>query len=85
VERAAEAQGFARQADEEERRPFRAHVTVGRCKRRIDARRALSPWRARQLGSFTVAELHVYESILGGAGSTYVLRGRAPLGGAGGA
>jgi 2'-5' RNA ligase len=63
-----------------ERRTFRPHVTVGRCKRGVDARRALDPWRDHIFGTATVAALHVYESRLGAAGSTYVLHGRAPLG-----
>lgn len=75
VERATERLGFA-----SEPRSFRAHVTVGRCKRAIDARPALSPWREQVFGAFTVTALHVYESRLGGSGSTYVLRGRAPFG-----
>ncbi|HEY4185368.1 MAG TPA: RNA 2',3'-cyclic phosphodiesterase [Polyangia bacterium] len=62
-----------------ERRPFRPHVTVGRCKRGVDARQALAPWRSRDFGTVTVTALDLYESRLGGAGSTYVLRGRAPL------
>ena len=60
-------------------RLFRPHVTVGRCKGGVDARRALEPWRAHSFGTLTVAALHLYESQLGGEGSTYVLRGRAPL------
>jgi 2'-5' RNA ligase len=75
VERVTDRLGFV-----SEGRSFRAHVTVGRCKRAIDARPALEPWRAQVFGAFTVTALHVYESRLGGAGSTYVLRGRAPFG-----
>lgn len=63
-----------------ERRAFRPHVTVGRCKRGVDARRALDPWRDHVFGTASVAALHVYESRLGPGGSTYVLHGRAPLG-----
>lgn len=65
---------------EREARPFRAHVTVGRCPKGIDARRALAPWRDRSFGRVAVGEVHVYESRLGGEGSTYVLRARALLG-----
>jgi 2'-5' RNA ligase len=67
--------GFAREA-----RPFTGHVTVGRCRDGVDARVALAPWVARGFGRVSVDEVHVYESQLGGEGSTYVLRGRAPLG-----
>lgn len=63
-----------------ERRAFRPHVTVGRCKRGVDTRRALDPWRDHVFGTATVAALHVYESRLGPGGSSYVLHGRAPLG-----
>jgi 2'-5' RNA ligase len=77
VEATAVRFGFAR-----EQRRFTAHVTVGRCERRggIDARAALAPWADRVFGAVTVEEIHVYESQLGGEGSTYVLRSRASLG-----
>jgi 2'-5' RNA ligase len=70
---------------ERERRPFTGHVTVGRAKGRgVDARRAVDAFAARDFGSTTVEEVHVYESRLGGgaesAGSTYVLRHSAALG-----
>ena len=65
-----------------ERRPFRPHVTVGRCKRGVDARAALEPWRARSLGTASVTEIRLYESQLGQEGSTYLPRGQAPLLGA---
>jgi len=68
-----------------ERRAFRPHVTVGRCKRGVDARPALERWRARSFGVVAVGEVHLYESRLGREGSTYLLRGRAPLLGARGA
>lgn len=72
----------ARFGFEREQRRFTAHVTVGRCERRggVDARAALAPWTARVFGAVTVEEVHVYESQLGGEGSTYVLRSRASLG-----
>jgi 2'-5' RNA ligase len=77
VEAVTERFGFAR-----EQRPFTAHVTVGRCERRggVDARAALAPLSERSFGAVTLEEVHVYESQLGGEGSTYVLRSRAPLG-----
>lgn len=74
VEGAFERLGVAR-----ERRPFHPHVTVGRCKGGVDARRALDGWRGHQFGTVAVTALQLYESRLGGGGSTYVLRGRAPL------
>jgi 2'-5' RNA ligase len=69
--------GFAREG-----RAFTAHVTVGRSERRggVDARAALAPWSERSFGAVQLDEVHVYESQLGGDGSTYVLRSRAPLG-----
>jgi 2'-5' RNA ligase len=76
VEEVAERFGVAR-----EQRPFRAHVTVGRCKGRgVDARAALRAFTARDFGSVDVSEVHLYESRLGSEGSTYVLRSRAGLG-----
>jgi len=65
-----------------ERRAFRPHVTVGRCKRGVDVRLAIEPWRTRSFGVVSVDEVHLYESRLGREGSTYLLRGRAPLLGA---
>jgi 2'-5' RNA ligase len=76
VEDVAERFGVAR-----ERRPFQAHVTVGRCKGRgVDARAALHAFTNHGFGSVDVTEVHLYESRLGGEGSTYVLRSRAGLG-----
>jgi len=62
-----------------EKRAFRPHVTVGRCKRAVDARPAFERWRGQRLATVTVSSLNVYESQPGGQGSTYVLRGQAPL------
>ena len=68
------------------KRPFRAHVTVGRLPRRarrsVDAAAALAPAAEQAFGQVTVSEVHVYESITGGEASTYVLRGAATLEGA---
>jgi len=75
VEGVGERFGFAR-----EQRTFTGHVTVGRSKGRgVDARRALDTFATRDFGGTTVEEVHVYESRLGGEGSTYVLRSRAAL------
>jgi 2'-5' RNA ligase len=79
VENVAERLGFER----EERR-FQGHVTVGRYKGGgLDVRAALGPWADRQFGKVLVDEVHVYESRLSkvpDTASTYVLRGRLPLG-----
>jgi 2'-5' RNA ligase len=72
VETVAARFGFAR----EERR-FHGHVTVGRSKEGVDARAVLARVADRELGVMPVDELHLYESQLGGEGSTYVLRHRA--------
>jgi 2'-5' RNA ligase len=76
VEGVGERLGFAR-----EQRAFTGHVTVGRSKGRggVDARAALDAFAGRDFGAATVEEVHVYESRLGGEGSTYVLRSRAAL------
>ena len=75
VEGVGERLGFAR-----EQRPFTGHVTVGAPKGRgVDARAALDAFAGRDFGGTTVEEVHVYESRLGGEGSTYVLRSRAAL------
>jgi 2'-5' RNA ligase len=64
-----------------EARPFTGHVTVGRSKSKegVDARAALAPRADLPVGIAVADELHVYESQLGGEGSTYVLRQRARL------
>jgi 2'-5' RNA ligase len=77
---------------EQRRRPFSAHVTIGRQRRRSssnalrahagDATAALAPWAERAFGQVLVNEIHLYESITGGDASTYVLRGTAALEGA---
>jgi RNA 2',3'-cyclic 3'-phosphodiesterase len=74
VEDTAARLGFARAE-----RPFRAHVTVGRSKEPVDAGTALAGWTERRFAAVTVDEVHLYESRLGGEGSTYVLRARAAL------
>ena len=75
VEGVGERFGFAR-----EQRTFTGHVTVGRSKGRgVDARAALDAFAGRDFGTTTVEAVHVYESRLGGEGSTYVLRSRAAL------
>jgi RNA 2',3'-cyclic 3'-phosphodiesterase len=75
VEATSERLGFPR-----EKRELTAHVTVGRSKRGgVDAERALDAFADREFGGTTVEEVHVYESRLGGEGSTYVLRSRAAL------
>jgi 2'-5' RNA ligase len=75
VEEVGERFGVAR-----EQRAFTGHVTVGRSKGRgVDARAALEAYAGREFGGTTVGEVHIYESRLGGEGSTYVLRSRAAL------
>jgi len=75
VEGVGERFGFAR-----EQRAFTGHVTVGRSKGRgVDVRAALDAFTGRAFGATTVEEVHVYESRLGGEGSTYVLRSKAAL------
>ncbi|MES1171770.1 MAG: RNA 2',3'-cyclic phosphodiesterase [Bacteroidota bacterium] len=62
---------------QEDVRPFRAHVTLGRSKTGADARAALEAMSGRVFGRFTVDEVHVYESLRGPDGSTYLARSRA--------
>lgn len=79
---AAAVEGVAsRLGFKSEDRRFHGHVTVGRARDGVDARDALSPLADLALGTVSVGEVHVYESQLGrdGAGSTYILRCRAPL------
>jgi 2'-5' RNA ligase len=81
VARAVEDVAATLAVGERENRPFTGHVTLGRVKGRgVDARRALTRLADRAFGRVEVTELHLYESQLGGDGSTYVLRSRAALG-----
>lgn len=76
VETIAEQHGFPR-----ERRQTTGHVTVGRAKGGgVDARAALDAFVQREFGSLVADEVRVYESQLGGDGSTYILRHTAALG-----
>lgn len=74
--------------EEQRRRPFSAHITIGRTPRRFssngagDVTVALAPWAEHAFGEVRVNEVHLYESITGGEASTYVLRGTAALEGA---
>ncbi|HZL18282.1 MAG TPA: RNA 2',3'-cyclic phosphodiesterase [Polyangia bacterium] len=66
-----------------EPRAFQPHVTLGRSKAGLDARAALAPFADRAFGvgaEVRIDELQLYESRLGGAGSTYILRSKAALG-----
>jgi 2'-5' RNA ligase len=65
---------------ERETRPYRAHITVGRTKPRQDVRAVLAPWAAHIFGTFTVADVHLYESKLSPRGSTHLVLAAAPLG-----
>jgi 2'-5' RNA ligase len=69
----------ARFGFDRDQRPFAGHVTMGRAKEGVDARDALARRAGRAFGVMPVDEVHLYESQLGGEGSTYVLRHRAPL------
>jgi 2'-5' RNA ligase len=82
VARAVEDVAAALGVGERENRPFTGLVTLGRVKSRgrgADARRALAGFADRAFGTVEVTELHLYESQLGGDGSTYILRSRAAL------
>ncbi len=56
--------------------PFRAHVTVGRCRRPFDARLAIRKVDSQEFGAFAVDAVDLYESILAVAAAP----GMAPAG-----
>ncbi len=64
-----------------ERRRFRAHVTLGRCRTvgRIDAARLRSLASTAAVARLEVREVVLYESRLSPSGSTYLCLARAPL------
>jgi 2'-5' RNA ligase len=68
--------GFGR-----EDRPFRAHLTVGRCREALDraARDRILAAAVASLGSSRVDQVVLYESRLAPGGPTYVALARAPL------
>jgi 2'-5' RNA ligase len=61
-----------------ERRPYRAHLTVGRLRQAAPV--ALQKAAAPEIPPFPVEEVVLYESRLSPAGSTYVPLARLPLG-----
>jgi 2'-5' RNA ligase len=65
VEGAARSQGFAAAA-----RPFSAHVTLARVRRRLRARAEALP-AVYDLGAFTADRLVLYRSLLGPGGAVY--------------
>lgn len=75
VEKACADLGLA----EPEPRPFRAHVTLGRARPPVDVRAVVSAWSQRAFGSFTVDQVHLYESQLSPRGAIHTLRSRALL------
>jgi 2'-5' RNA ligase len=62
-----------------EERPFRAHVTLARLKRPVDARRWLPPDPSAGAGDCAMAGLTLFRSQLSAAGSTYIPLGRFAL------
>jgi len=64
-----------------EDRPFRAHLTIGRCKDSLDrdARDRLLGADVGELGASRIDDVVLYESRLSSAGPTYVALARAPL------
>jgi 2'-5' RNA ligase len=68
--------GFGR-----EDRPFRAHLTVGRCKEALDraTRDRILGAGVASLGTSGVGEVVLYESRLAAGGPTYVALARAPI------
>lgn len=77
VARASESCGFPR-----ERRPFRAHLTLGRIrrgKRTPGLREALAPLVEREFGRCTIDALTLYRSELRPEGPRYTVLERFPL------
>jgi 2'-5' RNA ligase len=66
---------------EREARPYRPHITMGRAKPDLDVRAVLAPLAGRAFGTFTVAEVKLYESQLSPRGSTHVALATACLAG----
>jgi 2'-5' RNA ligase len=62
-------------------RPFRAHLTIGRCKELLDrgARDRILGVDVGALGSSRISEVVLYESRLAPGGPTYVALARGPL------
>jgi RNA 2',3'-cyclic 3'-phosphodiesterase len=66
-----------------ERRPFRAHLTIGRTRRRPDSKTLgvlLEPLKAEASEPFGVHEIRFYQSVLKPAGAEYTLLHTASLG-----
>ena len=71
IEEALEGVGIPR-----ERREFIPHITLGRAKGFVDARRFLEEYRERFFGSFQVKEFVLVRSHLTPEGSRYEVVGR---------
>ena len=66
---------------ERERRPFAAHLTLGRVKEGGDAAAdLLAPYQESDFGTSRIRELVLYESVMKSSGSEYTALARAPLG-----
>ncbi|OIP61416.1 MAG: RNA 2',3'-cyclic phosphodiesterase [Nitrospirae bacterium CG_4_9_14_3_um_filter_53_35] len=67
-----------------ERRPFSAHITIGRIKEIRDRRRfaaQIAKHKESEIGSMTAEAVHLFESRLRPDGAVYIERFSAPLGG----
>jgi 2'-5' RNA ligase len=65
-----------------ERRPFRAHLTLGRVKDVKPAASLALPWgRQVDAPSFAITAVTLYQSVLRPEGAVYTVRHRAALGG----
>lgn len=63
-------------------KPFKAHVTVGRCRGGLGSQDVFSRRRAGPFASFECAEVLVMRSVLGPSGARHSVLRRIPLGGA---
>lgn len=70
---------------EREKRPYKAHLTLARCRNPRDVSGIISRWKdwleGREGLDFSVGEIVLYRSILDASGPTYERLGEYPLGG----
>ncbi len=62
-----------------DRKPFKSHITIGRCRGPADLSGIVSEYSGREFLTFECAEVLVMRSVLGPAGAKHTVLRRIPL------
>ncbi len=60
-------------------KPFKSHVTVGRCQGQADVSRLAEEFSGKEITRFSCREVLVMKSVLGPSGAKHSVVGRVPL------